>query len=105
MMPEQMNFEFGTSYPQVGMIAVTAGGARIAVWPDEGDHPECFTGQLLESGASLAKARGVNLSVFWRRDRIVRIEVPTPDDCELSLTELCRDADKGRAALSDGEGR
>lgn len=76
------------AYPEIGKIAVTVDGNRIAVWPDEGDDPECFTGQLLEEGASLARARTANLSVFWRRDVIRYLDHPSDADRALSLVEL-----------------
>lgn len=75
-------------YPAVGQIAITHSGARIAVWHDESDHPECFTGQLLEPGANEARAVVHNLSTLWRRDAIVRVEPPTAADLQHSLVEL-----------------
>lgn len=75
-------------YPTVGKIAITNSGERIAVWPPEDNDEGCFSGQLLERGASLAKAWTFNLSVFWKIVAIAAIEEPTAADLELSLIEL-----------------
>lgn len=75
-------------YPTVGMIAVTALGNRIAVWPAESDDPDCFTGQLLEAGASAARNAVHNVSIHWVRSAIVRLEPPTAADRAISLVRL-----------------
>ena len=75
-------------YPEIGKIAVTQSGARIVIWPDEGDEPQCFTGQLLEEGASAACIAVHNVSVLWRRDAIIKIDEPTAHDRALSIVDL-----------------
>lgn len=71
-----------------GMIAVMQSGARIAIWPCESDDPSCFTGQLLEEGASLARARVINTSILWLRDKVVRVERAKRSDQRQSLVGL-----------------
>lgn len=71
-----------------GMIAVMRSGCRIAIWPCESDDADCFTGQLLEAGANLARIAVHNTSVFWKRSGVERVEFALPDDQKLSLVGL-----------------
>lgn len=70
-------------YPPVGKIAVTHGGSRIEVWPDESDA-DCFTGLLLVDGRSAAQRVVFDLSCMWDRLAIDHIEEPNALDLELS---------------------
>jgi hypothetical protein len=77
-------------YPPVGKIAVMGSGARIEVWADESESVDCFTGLLLDAGASYGKRVVFDLSCMWDRMRIDHIEDPTHSDLE--LTEFARAA-------------
>ncbi|MGV2099031.1 hypothetical protein [Rhizobium sp. 21-4511-3d] len=66
-------------YPPQGKIAVMHSGARIEVWPNESDA-DCFTGLLLDAGASYGKRVVFDLSCMWGREHIDHIEEPTQTD-------------------------
>lgn len=70
-------------YPPVGMIAVTHGGSRIEVWPDESETADCFTGLLLLDGRSDAQRVVFDLSCMWDRLAIDHIEEPNKQDLPL----------------------
>lgn len=74
-------------YPPVGKVAVTKGGPRIAIWPDEGDDLRCFTGQCFDY-RDLTSARVHGVSTMWLRSAIERVEAPTESDLALSLINL-----------------
>lgn len=82
-----------------GMVAIMRSGCRIAIWPCESDDPSCFTGQLLELGASYARACTHNLSCLWMRKGVERVEFAKPGDQQLSLVGLrvTEDAHEGNA--------
>lgn len=70
-------------YPPVGQIAVTDGGCRIEVWPDESESCDCFTGLLLEDGRTETQRVVFDLSCMWDRFKISHIEEPTAADLRL----------------------
>lgn len=70
-------------YPHVGKVAVMDGGARIEVWANESESPDCFTGLMLREGRSYAQRVVLDLSCMWLRACIHHIEEPTADDIAL----------------------
>jgi hypothetical protein len=75
-------------YPPVGMIAVTQGGSRIEVLPDESDSADCFTGLLLQDGRTERQRIVFDLSVMWDRTKIDHIEEPSENDRRLMFSPL-----------------
>ncbi|NTJ67547.1 hypothetical protein G6M50_06185 [Agrobacterium rhizogenes] len=67
-------------YPPIGKIAVMNSGARIEIWGNESDSADCFTGLLLDAGASYGKRVVFDLSCMWGREYIDHIEEPTEAD-------------------------
>lgn len=76
-------------YPPIGMIAVTEGGSRIEVWPNESDNADCFTGLLLADGRAHTQRVVLDLSCLWMRAAIVHLEEPS--EADLALGWLPRD--------------
>lgn len=72
-------------YPPVGMIAVTASGARIEVWDNESDSGDCFTGLMLQERRTYAQTVVCDLSCCWGRENIHHIEEPTETDLAISF--------------------
>ena len=70
-------------YPPVGKVAVMEGGARIEVWANESESPDCFTGLMLREGRSYARRVVLDLSCMWLRSSIRHIEEPTAADIAL----------------------
>lgn len=70
-------------YPPVGKIAVLNSGARIEVWDDESESADCFTGLLLDAGASYGKRVVFDLSCMWGREHIDHVEEPTESDLQV----------------------
>lgn len=83
MSPSIVDWDGPLFYPPVGKIAVTHGGSRIEVWPDE-SQPDCFTGLMLVNDRSAAQRAVFDLSSMWDRLAIDHIEKPSPSDIELS---------------------
>ena len=58
-------------------FAVTDGGARIRIWPNESSDPRCFTGELLNPTEREMRGQA-HISTLWDRSKVVRIEPEIP---------------------------